>query len=939
MKNLFSAALLITACLFAWTNTDGAERPLPKDPAYIVKKLDNGITYYIRANKKPEQRAELRLVVNAGSLQEDDDQLGLAHFIEHMAFNGTNNFTKNELVDYLQSVGMRFGPHLNAYTSFAETVYQLRVPTDDPEILSTAMTILEDWAHGLTLVGEEIDKERGVVLEEWRSRLGPGERVFRKQMEVVFHNARHKDRLPIGTPEILENAPHDVFKRFYEDWYRPDLMAVVVVGDVDVAAVEKMIVKHFSKIKGPENPRPHQEYSLPGHKETLFSIVTDPELTTSRINVSFKHGDMPVNNITDFRRRVIEILNQNLFNDRLSELVREENPPYLGAFASLGASVRNANNYNLGVTPKEGAFEEGFTTLLREMRRLKEFGFTQSELDRGRVEYMTFLERAYNERDKTNSRAYVNTAVQHYLTGAPLMEIEQLKPLFEEILPTITLEEVNTASAGWITDENRVVTVSMPEKEGLTPPTQAEIMSWWDKAAKLPIEPYKDNVGEGPIVEKEPTPGKVVSEKKHEAIDTTEWTLSNGVRVVIKETDFKNDQILFRATSPGGSSLMPDDKVDNASMGTIMVGMSGLGKFDADQWRKLLADKNVSVSPSIGGTSEGFTGSSTPKDLETALQLVYLNFTAPRITEKAWNSTIARYEQFLINQNKQPGTVFNRKFTAAYYNNHPRMKPLEAEDLRKMDRKMAEDFFKDRFADASDFTFFFVGNINRETAKPLIEKWLGGLPSINREEKWVDNKVVPVTGKHELVVNKGMEPRASVTLRFHGPAEWSIWNSYVVSSVTEALRIRFIKLLREEMGGVYSVGVQGSLSRIPRNYFTNVISFTCDPERKEELIAAVYTELERLAKEGFAAETVDKVRNAQKRAYEEAMEQNGRWLGYISSYYSNELDPNMIVDIPKRYDSLNGDHLKQAVTDFYLVDNRFKAILLPEVSEGEKSGE
>ena len=930
MKKSYLLCLLISSLFLSAGNQIDMNGTLPVDPNFIVKTLPNGLTYYIRKNAKPENRAELRVLFNTGSITEDDDQRGLAHFIEHMAFNGTKNFKKQELVDYLESVGMRFGAHLNAATGFDTTTYQLHIPTDDPVVVKKAMTIMSDWASGLLLDGEEIEKERGVVIEEWRGRLGAQSRILNKQIPVMFKDSRYADRLPIGTLETLQNAPHEAFQRYYKDWYRPDLTAVIAVGDFDPAEIERLIVEAFQGIPAVENPRPRVLYPVPDHKGNLFSIETDPEQTNSRISIGYKHSEPKVKTIADYRVQLIENLNLRMLNDRLGELTREAEPPYLGAFTGMNSIARGSSTFSQIAVVKEGAFEEGVVALLREGRRAKEFGFTKTELERAKIEIMRALEVQFNERDKTSHRNYLGTCINHYLEGGPLMTIEQLLPLYQQLLPGIGLEEINRAAEGWIT-ENRTFLVTAPEKQGLATPTEADLLSWLDKANKLEIKPYVDKVNDAPLLAKKPKPGSVTSEKKLDDLELVEWTLANGVRVVLKPTDFKNDEINFSAFSLGGSSLASKEDFRSAAIASGLVGASGIGEFDVDELSKKLAGKMLRVNATLGGLTEGFRGNATPEDLETALQLVYLHFTSAGISQKAFDATMAQFTNYVRNRAKQPEAVFRDALNDKLFEGHYRVQPWTMETLAETNKDTALRFFKDRFADASDFTFLFVGNFDPQKIKPLIETYLGGLPSTGRKETWKDNGVAYLKGIHKLEVRKGLEPKSQVQLIYTGDIEWSPETRYALISLNDALRIRLMRILREDMSGVYGVRSGGGVEREPHGRFRTAITFGCDPERVDDLIEAVYAELTKIRELGFDEETVKKVREAQLLSYDEGLKLNGFWLANLGFAYRNELDPSYITSYrEKRVATLTNDLLKKAANSFYGGANRLQAVLYPE---------
>ncbi|MCH6560650.1 insulinase family protein, partial [candidate division KSB1 bacterium] len=632
MKQIFSILFFLNftfSISFCQTSID-LKKELPTDPKIRIGKLKNGLKYYIRENQKPENRAELRLAVNAGSVLEDDDQRGLAHFVEHMAFNGTKNFAKQEIVDYLESIGMQFGPDINAYTDFDETVYMLQVPTDSVEAVETAFQILEDWAHNISFEEEEIDKERGVVVEEWRLGRGAGARMRDKQFPILFKDSRYAERLPIGKKEILETAPYNSLRRFYRDWYRPDLMAVVAVGDFDKDWIEKLIKKHFRRLRALKKPRERQVFPVPNHKETLFAPASDVEATSSNISIYYKHEVPEEGTVGDYRRSLIEALYNSILNNRLNELLQNPEPPFLFGFSSQGTFIRSKSFYILGAGVKDNGIEAGLEAVLTEAIRVRRHGFTESELERQKTEMLRRFEQVYNERDKTESEQFAAEYIRNFLEGEPLPGIEYEYTLYNLLLPGIKIEEVNQLAKNLIRDENRVISVSTPEKEEIKTPTEEGILAVFDRVNRKEIKPYEDTVPDLPLVEIPPTPGKIVAQETIEKLGVTEWDLSNGVKVVLKPTDFKNDEILFTATSPGGHSLVPDKDFIAAALATAIIREGGLGNFDRIALQKKLAGKLAGVSAWISSLQEGLSGNASPKDLETLFELIYLHFTAPR---------------------------------------------------------------------------------------------------------------------------------------------------------------------------------------------------------------------------------------------------------------------------------------------------------------------
>ncbi len=919
---------------------NSADAPLPVDPNVVVKKLPNGLTYYIRKNGKPENRAELRLVINAGAILEDEDQRGLAHFLEHMAFNGTKNFEKQGLIDYMQSIGMRFGADVNAYTSFDETVYMLQIPTDDQEIVDKGFQILEDWAWQITLSAEEIEKERGVVAEEWRLGRGASARIFDKQLPMLFSGSRYADRLPIGKLEVIENAPREAFLRFYRDWYRPDLMAVIVVGDFDTAEVEAKIKKHFGRIPAAASPRERAYYEVPDHKETLFSIETDPELPQSIVQIFYKHPSQTMKTEADFRESVVHGIAQNILNERLQERSQDADPPFIAAFTGLTGYVRVSDVFMQAALVKENGFEEGLTALLAEAKRAKQHGFAETELERQKVNILRSLERAYNERDKTESSVFAGRYLGAFLSGDPMLDIGNRLALYKKLLPGVSLDEVNRAVDRWISDKNRVVLVSAPEKEGLTPPTRAQLLALIDKAESLEVAAYEDKVSDAPLLAAKPKPGRVFMEDYLEEVDVYDWKLSNRARVVFKPTDFKNDEVRFSAFSPGGTSLAADGDYVPATTAVLLMNESGLGEFDSIELQKKLAGKVASASPSIGELNEGMAGSASPQDLETLFQLIYLHFTQPRAEAKAFESLTAKYKELVLNREKSPDTIFSDEVSKVLYQNHPRRQPLTAETIAEMDMDASLKFYRDRYADAGDFTFVFVGNVEPQRLKSLVAQYLGGLPNIGRKESWKDIGVKYFKGKQKIKVNRGLEPKSRVRMIFTGEAAWSPRNRLALNMLNEALRIRLREILREDMGGVYGVGVSGSLSKRPKERFSASVSFGCDPENVDKLTQAVLDELERAAKEGFEPSYLEKIKEIALRRYEVNLKRNSFWIANLRYYFDYGLDPAEILQYKTKLETVDNALLIKAARTYYDNENYLHAALYPEKKgSGASSGE
>ena len=928
---LATAAILLLSVRGATAQALDPTDPIPPDPAGVTGTLDNGLRYFIHENSEPENRAELRLVVNAGSILEDEDQLGLAHFVEHMAFNGTENFEKQALVDYLESIGMQFGPDINAYTSFDETVYMLQVPKDDPQMLATAFQILQDWAQGVLFDPEEVDRERGVVIEEWRGRRGAGARIQDEQFPVLFQGSLYAERLPIGKPEILETAPAERLSSFYEDWYRPDLMAIVAVGDFDGDEIEATIREHFAGLTGPAEPRPRIAAEVPIDHPPLVTIATDPEAQGSQVGVLYKQPPAPRGTIADFRRGLVEGLYSGMLNARLNELRLQADPPFMIAFSGQGQFSRGVDAYQLIALVGEGGIERGLEALLTEAERVVRNGFTETELEREKTNTRRGYERRLAERENQESAALANRYIQAFLQGSAYPSLETQMELVDAFLPGITLEETNGIAQAWLAEQGRVVLASAPEKEGLETPAEDDLLGVFAAVGGMAIEAYEDEAADAPLLPVVPEGSPVVAEEALDDVGVTVWTLENGVRVVLKPTDFKDDEILFSATSPGGTSLVPDDLYRRVSFALNVVGQSGVGEFDQTALQKKLAGRAVQVAPSVGSLSEGMGGSASPQDAETAFQLIYLYFTAPRRDETMFEALKAQQMAFIANMDANPTSVFSDTISATMSQGHPRIPRLAQlpDMLEDADLDAAYDLYRDRFADASDFTFYFTGAFDLATIRPLVEQYLGALPNLARVEDWRDVGIDPPAGTIETTVYKGLEPQSRTQIIFAGDAEYALEEANAISAMADVLDIRLREVLREDLGGTYGVGVGGSLSYRPDEEYRFTISFGSDPERAEELSAAVFEEIERLKAEGPDAETVDKVRETQRRTKETNLEENRYWLSQLAAFERAGRDLNEIPSY-EAIESWTAEQVREAAVRYLRTDQYARFVLLPE---------
>jgi zinc protease len=907
-----------------------ATAALPSDPAVATGTLPNGLRYYVRVNKQPANRAELRLAVNAGSILEDDDQQGLAHFVEHMAFNGTRHFAKQEIVQFMESIGMRFGPSLNAGTSFDETIYMLQIPTDKAEVIDRSFLVLEDWAHNLTFDPAEIDKERGVIVEEWRLGRGASARMRDQWLPVLLKGSRYAERLPIGKKEIIETFKHDRLKKFYADWYRPDLMAVVAVGDFDKAAVEALIKQHFGSLPRPAAPRLRPSYKVPAQPDTQFAVASDPEATTTSLTVYNKLGDRDPRTVASFRASLVERLYTGMFNRRMSELTQKPDPPFVSGGAGHGDFLRSLQAATLSGLVKEDGVERGLEGLLVESNRVAKFGFTSTEFDRQKKEILRAYERQFTERDKQESSLLAARYVANFTNREPFPSIEEEYALCQRFLPEIGLAEVNALVKDYLSPANRVVIVNGPKKAGVSLPGAPRLADTIARAATRDVTAYVDTVASAALIETPPSPGKIVKTTTLEAFGITEWQLSNGVRVVLKPTTNKQDEVVFRATSPGGSSLAPDADFRSAEAAAQIVGSSGVGQFSAIQLRNLLAGKVAAARPSISETDEGISGSASAKDLETLFQLTYLSFTAPRLDQAIYGMLTTQLKTVLRNQSATPAFAFSTTLQGLLTQDHPRYRPLTAEAIDSWNADKALAFYRERFGDAGDFTFVFVGSFTLDAIRPYVEQYLASLPATGRKETWKDLGMRRPGGVVEKTVTKGMEPQAQVAIVFSGPYEYDPVHRVAMRALGSVLDTRLREVVREELGGTYGVSASPSYAKVPIPRYDFTVSFGCAPQRTEELTRAVFKEIAALQADGPTEKQVNDAREAFMRDLETSMKDNSYLVSQISLRYQYGEDVKSLFSIADYYKQLTPAVIQDAARAYLQKDRFVRVTLLPE---------
>ncbi len=918
-------------------------KPIPVDENVKTGTLSNGMKYYIRKNAMPANRVELRLAVNAGSILEDENQQGLAHFTEHMAFNGTTNFKKNELIDNLETMGVRFGADLNAYTSFDETVYMLPLPTDSVGYVDKGLMILKDWASGVLFEDEEIDKERGVVIEEWRRGKGANERMRTQYWQTLLKDSQYAKRLPIGKKEILENFEYETIRSFYKKWYRPDLMAIVAVGDIDVEEMEAKIKETFESIPKNRTRPMRPSFGIPMNKETLAKVVSDKEATNTQLMLFYKLPKKEVANYSDLRVSYTNELITTMLNARLEETQKQAVPPFLYGYSFYGDMIgRNLDAFQIYAGLREDNIEGGIKTITEEIERVKQFGFTKSELERAKKQLSKQYERAYREEDKTESNRIVMNYVYNFLENRPIPSPKFEYEFLQKALPMIDLSFINITAQKWMTQENRVVILTAVEKEGIKLPTEKELISIWDNAPRRGIKRYEEKeIANSLIAEaKIPKKGSSTTTVKNEKLGYSEFTLSNGAKVILKKTDFKNDEILISAYSMGGHSLYEDKDYLAVSNISSIIAQSGIGDFSSSDMDKFMSDKTVRISPYISEHAEGFTGSSSPEDLETALQLMHLYFTNPRQDKDAVASFVATQKGFYQNLASNPTYYFYDQYSQLMANGSIRSGFPKVEELEKTDWQAAYKMYNERFSNASDFTFFFVGNFDEEKMKSLLETYIATLPATKEKEEFKDLGIRSPKGMVEKTFKKGSEPQSNVRLTFAGEMkEYSAEDEMALKALAGLLRFKLIEKLREEKGGVYSAGAYTSVDKYPVPSYNLMITFPCAPENVDDLVAASIEEVDKLRNGEIEQSDLDKFKEAEKRTNEVNQTQNKYWLSTLQGIYYYKETPESIEKNKSILKDLTVEDVKKAAAKYLDTKAYIKAVLLPETTTEEDKGE
>ena len=928
---LLSTVLLV----FSWQAFAALDlnAPLPINPLLKKGTLDNGLTYYIQKNNKPEKRIELRLVVNAGSILEDDDQQGLAHFTEHMVFNGSTHFKKHELISYLQSIGIKFGADLNAYTSFDETVYILPVPTDNKERLDKGLLVLEDWAQGATFNDADIDAERNIILEEARLGKGAGDRMNKKLYPAIFNGSHYAERLPIGKESLIKNFKYDAIKRFYRDWYRPNLMAVMIIGDVDVDEAEKLVHAHFDKLKNPINERPRHYAQVPVRSKTTSLVVTDSEATNNAVMIRYPVQVLEQEKtIGEYRNTLVKIISSSILAQRFGDLMQQANPPFLGGGTSPSTLVRGFESYASMATIGRAGVQPAINALITENHRAQQYGFTADELERTKKNHLRLFDQFYLERDKSNSDTLAAEYIRNFVTGESIPGIVNEYNYVKELLPTITLEEVNRYAQQNIPGKaQKLVAYIGSNKKGEKTPTQQQLLAWVNAAENIPVKPNIAKIIPTALMAQPPKAGSVVAEKVNPQLGTTEWTLSNGLNVILKPTDFKNDQILFSASRFGGQSLFGDADLYNARYATTVVDVMGMGQFTPTEIQKILAGKSLRLQTNLSNYTESISGYSGNSDIEALLQTLVLRLTAPRTDADLFHAFINSAEDGTRNTMAHPESVFSNTLTTTLYGNHPRLALVaKPDDFTHIDAARASTLFYNRFSSAKGFTFVIVGSFKLAEIKPLIETYLASLPVADIDLKYRDLNIRPVKGIVKKEVRAGTEPKSQVSIMFTGDATYSKEESMKLNALTEVMNLRITDILREKLTLIYGGGMGGSIDRIPYQNFRVSASLPCGPENVDKVIAALFGEIEKMRNEGPSQEDLDKVKLNWIKGYPQSLRTNERWLSTLQDAVMYNTDASDIFKFEARVKSLTKEDIKAAAQRYLPLDNYVQLVLYPE---------
>ena len=934
-KNLFRLVSLSLLLILAANSGAQQAQPLPIDPKVRYGKLDNGLTYYIRANAEPKQRAEFYIAQNVGSILENDNQNGLAHFLEHMAFNGTKNFPGKGIINFLEKHGVKFGENINAYTALDETVYNLSdVPTIQEGVVDSALLVLHDWSSFLTLDGKEIDDERGVIMEEWRTRFGADRRMWKESNKIKFPGSQYGIRDGLGDTAVIKHFKYDVIRDYYKKWYRPDLQAILVVGDIDVDKIEAKIKALFSSIPKKANAGERPIYTVADNDSPIVALVSDKEASMTRIKLEYKHDKIPAEiqlSVQGYVKGILDNLISAIIGERFDEITQQATAPFVGAYAGYGDLVKSKDAFTLLAVPKEGKEAEGLNALLLEAEKIKRFGFTNAELERAKTNMLKRYETAYKDRDHQKNNDLVNEYVRNYLNNEPIPGIEWEYNTLQMILPKLNADMINQVAKSYVTDKNLLVTITSPDKASVKVPTKEQVLAAITEAGKAQLTAKAEETMNKPLIDKVPVAGKVSKTEQNVKLGTTEWTLSNGIKVIFKPTTFKQDEILLSAYSEGGFSKIKDLSVlPSAMLATSVVGNNGLGNYSQVELSKILTGKVASVQPQIDGYEEGFNGSSSVNDFETMLQLVYLYYTAPRKDDNAYAALTNMYRASLANSATDPRKAFSDTINTMITSHNPRTVILNLNTMDKVDQDKALAFFKERFANPADFTFIFTGNVDpaNEKVKAAICTYLGSLKTTKGSEKFTDNNIRKPVGKVSNVFEKEMKTaKASNFIVYNGAMPYNIINNTVMGAIGDILSIRYTESIREKEGGTYGVGVRGRVSHEPIDNASLLMQFDTDPAKQPKLIGMIYDEVNEILKNGARADDVQKVKENLLKTYTENLRENSWWSNSVESYYHYKI--NFVDDYKTTVESITPELIQSTLKKLVDQGNIMEVVMKP----------
>ncbi|MBP1663156.1 MAG: peptidase domain protein [Bacteroidetes bacterium] len=933
-KFILSALLTImSATLFA---QQPQLQPLPMDPKIRYGKLDNGLTYYIRANKEPKERAEFHIAQNVGAILENDDQNGLAHFLEHMAFNGTKNFPGKGIINYFEKNGVKFGYDINAYTSLDETVYRLsNVPTNREGLLDSALLVMHDWSNFILLQEDEIDSERGVIREEWRTGNNAFRRMWKQSNAKKYPGSQYAKRDIIGDTAVINNFTYQTLRDYYKKWYRPDQQAIVVVGDIDVDKMEAKIKQMFSDISKKDNAGERPVYEIANNKEPIISIVTDPEASRTQIELEYKKDKLPREvklAMPGYAMGLVNSLISSVLSERFEEMAMQADAPFAGASGSYGELVKSKDAFQMSVVPKEGKELEGLKALLLEAEKMKRFGFTNAELERAKTNMLKNFEKSYNERDNQKSMALAEEFIRNFLTDEPIPGIEFEYQTAQMLLPQLKTEMINQLAKSYIADTNLVVSITAPEKAGVIVPTQEQVLAALDDTRKAELTAKAEEVLNKPLLDKAPKAGKVKKIKQNLAMETTEMILSNGVKIVFKPTTFKKDEISFTAFSDGGISKVHNvADLPSASMADRIVQANGIGNFSAVELGKVLTGKIASVNPYIDQYEEGMNGNSSVKDFETMLQLLYLYFTQPRKDDNSFTAIMNMYRTQLANAASNPNKAFSDSIKVTTSANDPRTVLQNLQTVEKVDQDKAIEIYKQRFANPADFTFIFVGNIdpNNKETQQLLATYLGGLKTDKKNTEKFDKvyREFPKGKVNKYFTFKMKTKKASNRIYYTADIPFNINNQVAVSAIGDILDIRYLESIREKEGGSYGVGVYGGMANVPKDQASILMQFDTDPEKQVKLMGIIHDEIRQIIDKGPLKDDLDKVKENLMKQYKQDMEQNNWWRGKLKAFYQDGL--NYRTDYKAAVDALTSESIQKTLKSIVDQQNVIEIVMKP----------